>query len=122
MANDRDATIEQLEAELRQANVENTALREERTATADVLRAIASPAHDLHGVLATLGHRAIRVCDAQRGAVYQVQGNVMRRVSDTRFDPDSPEWTNRPLDRGRAGDSRPPRSSRPEHAKPGRGR
>src|SRR3712207_6368686 len=71
MADDRDARIAQLEAE-------NAALRDERTATAEVLRAIAGSPHDLRGVLDTIAESAVRLVHADSGTLLRLDEGRLR--------------------------------------------
>ena len=74
MVDDRDARIAQLEAE-------NAALREQQTATAEVLRVIASTPSDLQLVLDSVVERAAVLAGADTGIVQQRDGDVMATVA-----------------------------------------
>jgi two-component system, NtrC family, sensor kinase len=74
---DDAARVAQLEAELRQSRAENAALREEQTATAEVLRVIASSPTDLRRVLQTVVESAARLGEADTITVHQVEGNQL---------------------------------------------
>ena len=74
MADARDVRIAQLEAE-------NTALREQQTATAEVLRVIASTPSDLQLVLDSVVERAAVLAGADTGIVQQRDGDVMATVA-----------------------------------------
>src|SRR4051794_28791746 len=75
MADDA-ARIEQLEAELRRVRAahaaEVAALREQQTATAEVLRLIASSPADLDRVLHAVAQGTMRRCDTQDVMIFQV--------------------------------------------------
>jgi GAF domain-containing protein len=66
MADDRDARIAQLEAEL-------TSAREEQAALAEILRVIASSPTNLETVLIPLVESAIRLCGAEAGGAQQIR-------------------------------------------------
>jgi signal transduction histidine kinase len=91
------ARIEQLEAEVRQLRErdavarqeiaalqdENDALREQQTATAEVLRVIASSPTDLDRVLDVLGSTVRRLCAAHASAVQYLDDGLLRlRAAD----------------------------------------
>ena len=89
---DDAATVEQLRAELRQARDEIDSLRqreaahvgeladarEQQSASAEVLRIIATSSTDLPSVLATLTDRAYQVVDAYGASIWEVFGDGIR--------------------------------------------
>jgi signal transduction histidine kinase/DNA-binding response OmpR family regulator len=88
MADDRDARIAQLEAELRQSRAENATLRLALTdadareaALADVLGAIAVSPTDLYAVLTIIAQTAARLCDAADAQIFRIDGDVVRRAA-----------------------------------------
>ena len=109
MADDRDARIAQLEAELRRsqnllaASRAEVALLSERNAAliadvdrhdraltevseqhrgaSEILRAIGSSATDLRAVLQTVATNAARLCDAADAQIFQVEGDLYRKVA-----------------------------------------
>ena len=72
MADDLHARIAQLEAVL--AHARALAGAEQQTATAEVLRVIASSPTDLQGVLQTIIDTAARLCEAPSSALLQPRG------------------------------------------------
>jgi signal transduction histidine kinase len=78
---DDAARIAQLEAELRQARADNAALREQQTATADVLRVIASSPTNVQIGLDTIAESAGRLFDAWMVAIFREEAGVLCRVS-----------------------------------------
>jgi signal transduction histidine kinase len=64
--------------ELQDRTAELSEALEQQTATAEVLRAIASSPTDLDVILQTLASTARRLCDANSALVYRVDGEVMR--------------------------------------------
>jgi hypothetical protein len=81
MADDRDARIAQLEVELRRARADNAALREEQTASAEILRVIASSPADLQRVLNTVADSAVGLCEAGGALIWRIDGDVLRLVA-----------------------------------------
>src|SRR5262245_47053560 len=80
MVDDRDARIAQLEAELRQA-------REQQAATADILRVIHGSTADLQAVLHAVATNAARLCEASDAQIFQVEGELYRKVAGLRLLP-----------------------------------
>ncbi|HZO30106.1 MAG TPA: GAF domain-containing protein [Chloroflexota bacterium] len=96
MADDRSLTIEALRAEnerlradviardaaLAHRDRELTEALEQQTATAEVLRVIASSPTDLQAVLDAIAEHAARVCGANDAIIHQVDdGGLLRRVT-----------------------------------------
>ena len=67
--------------ELRQRTADLTELLEQQTATSEVLGAIASSRGDLTPVLDTLLANALRLCEAQEGILFRIDGGLFETVS-----------------------------------------
>src|SRR4051812_35289237 len=88
MADDRDARIAQvgaenatLRAELERRNRELSEALEQQTATAEVLRVIASSPTDLQEVLYAIAEHAAPLCGANDALIHQVEdGEYLRTV------------------------------------------
>ena len=92
---DEAARIAQLESELASSRQRETALTarntalttelsealEQQTATAEVLRVIASSPTDLQRVVDTIVESAANLCQATNGGVWRVIGNTLQRVA-----------------------------------------
>jgi signal transduction histidine kinase len=81
MADDPYARIAELEAELRQARTESATLRDQQTATAEVLRVIASSPADLQIVLDAVAQNAARLCEADDALIWRLDDGIMRRAA-----------------------------------------
>jgi len=75
------AALEQRNAELHESNRQVTEALEQQTATAEVLRVIASSPTQLQDVLNTLTVTAARLCGAEHAAVQVPDGDVLRVVA-----------------------------------------
>jgi GAF domain-containing protein/anti-sigma regulatory factor (Ser/Thr protein kinase) len=69
-----DRSVEELERELAEA-------REQQAATAEILAAISSSPTDPRGVFEKIAASAARLCDAYYADIFQVDGELLRRVA-----------------------------------------
>jgi GAF domain-containing protein/anti-sigma regulatory factor (Ser/Thr protein kinase) len=67
--------------ELQERNRDLTEALEQQTATSAILRVIARSPNDLQPVFQTILDNAVRLCDAQNGAVFRFDGEVFRGVA-----------------------------------------
>jgi GAF domain-containing protein len=74
--------------ELRQRTDDLSESLQQQTATADVLKVISRSAFDLQTVLDTLTESALRLCDADMGAIAQQKGDFYHYVSTFNFPPE----------------------------------
>ena len=66
--------------ELQDRNRQLTEALEQQTATSEILRVISSSPTDLQPVFQTILANAVRLCEAQNGAVFRFDGEVFRAV------------------------------------------
>jgi GAF domain-containing protein len=84
------AELERRNAELQESNRQVTEALEQQTATAEVLKVIASSPTNLPGVLDTIVVSAARLCDADQVFINLVEGDEAVRVASVLDDADAP--------------------------------
>ena len=67
--------------ELQERNRDLTEALEQQTATSEILRVISSSPTDLQPVFQTILDNAVRLCEAQNGAVFRFDGETLRGVA-----------------------------------------
>ncbi len=73
--------------ELQARNRDLTEALEQQTATSEILRVISSSPTDLQPVFQTILANAVRLCEAQNGAVFRFDGEVFRAVVSNNVSP-----------------------------------
>ena len=73
--------------ELQERNRDLTVALEQQTATSEILSVIASSPNDLQPVFQTILDNAVRLCEAQNGAVFRFDGEVFRAVASNNISP-----------------------------------
>ena len=68
-------------SELRQRTDDLSEALEQQTATSEVLKVISTSASDLQSVFDTMAKNAVRLCEAERGYVFQFDGKMLHAVA-----------------------------------------
>src|SRR5262245_3659392 len=103
----RTTEISQLKKELKRVTQELESCKRElaeaterETATAEILRVIASSPTDLQSVLDTITKSAAQLCEATDASLYRAEGNVMRHVARQGYSTALRVGETRPITRG----------------------
>jgi hypothetical protein len=78
--------------ELRQRTDNLSEALEQQTATAEVLKTISRSTFDLHAVLETLLRSAAQLCAADKGAVWQRDGELLRATASFGITPEAHQY------------------------------
>jgi len=87
-------------SELQESNRQVSEALEQQTATAEVLRVIASRPRDLRSVLQSVVESAARLCAADNVGIWRADGDSMERMVNSAEGLDPKPGTRTPLDRG----------------------
>jgi len=79
-------------AEVARLTRERDEALEQQAATADVLKVISRSTFDLQTVLNTLTGSAARLCAADKGAIFQQDGDVLRLAANYGFSPEAEQY------------------------------
>src|SRR5688572_29652419 len=79
----RAAEVAALGAQLNQSRAERDEALEQQTATVEILRIIASSPRDIQAILDAVVRSAARLCDADTGVTYRLEGDRLHIVAST---------------------------------------
>jgi two-component system NtrC family sensor kinase len=95
-------TVEELEKRLKRRADELIKAREQQAATAEVLQIISSSSGDLKPVFESMLAKAMHLCEAQCGFIYQIEQGAMRAVAEIGVPPAFAEYRRHHLHTGGA--------------------
>jgi GAF domain len=88
----RSSSAAHQETKLARLLRERDEAQEQQAATADVLKVISRSTFDLQTVLNTLTESAARLCAADKGAIFQQDGDVLRLAANYGFSPEAEQY------------------------------